>query len=205
MDYIGAVKGLSKQDTMARSKELFDVVDLSDIAHKKISTFSGGMRQRLGIVQALLNNPKILLLDEPTAGLDPRERIKLRNYISETSKDRIVVISTHIVSDIQSIANKVIMMKRGNIICKDREDVLLKELEGYIWEVVIHEKDYFHYIKQYSVLNVLRDGSQIRLRIVADNVPVNAARLVSPNLEDLYLYYNPEETKENYNQEEIIV
>lgn len=136
--YFSALKGLSKNDAKARTEELLEIVGLSDVAKKKVKTYSGGMKQRLGIAQALINRPEVLILDEPTAGLDPKERVRFRNLIEEIGKDNIVLLSTHIVSDIEHIADKVIMMKSGQIIWQGKwseadgslEDFYLKEFGG---------------------------------------------------------------------------
>lgn len=138
--YFSALKGLSKKDARVRTEELLEIVGLSDVAKKKIKTYSGGMKQRLGIAQALINRPEVLILDEPTAGLDPKERVKFRNVIEEIGKDNIVLLSTHIVSDIEHIADRIIMMKSGQIIWNgkisdvqtDLEDFYLQEY-GAIW------------------------------------------------------------------------
>ena len=136
--YFSALKGLSKPDAKARTKELLELVGLSDVAKKKVKTYSGGMKQRLGIAQAIINRPEVLILDEPTAGLDPKERVRFRNLIDEIGKSSIVLLSTHIVSDIEHIADRVIMMKSGQIIWQGKwneedgslEDFYMKEFEG---------------------------------------------------------------------------
>ncbi len=138
MMYFSSLKGLSKRDAIARSRELLEMVSLSDVAKKKIKTYSGGMKQRLGIAQALINRPEVLILDEPTAGLDPKERVRFRNLIEEIGKSNIVLLSTHIVSDVEHIADRVIMMKSGQIIWQGKwdesdgslEDFYLKEFGG---------------------------------------------------------------------------
>ena len=129
--YMAALKGLSKQPAKRRANELLELVGLQDMGRKKIKTFSGGMKQRLGIAQALLNNPKLLILDEPTAGLDPKERVRFRNLIGQLGKDSIVLLSTHIVSDIEHIADEVLMMKNGNLIYHGAWDDQMGDLEGF--------------------------------------------------------------------------
>ena len=129
--YMAALKGLSKQSAKRRANELLELVGLQDMGRKKIKTFSGGMKQRLGIAQALLNNPKLLILDEPTAGLDPKERVRFRNLIGQLGKDSIVLLSTHIVSDIEHIADEVLMMKDGNLIYNGTWDEQMGDLESF--------------------------------------------------------------------------
>lgn len=129
--YFSALKGLSKKDARARTEELLETVGLSDVAKKKIKTYSGGMKQRLGIAQALINRPEVLILDEPTAGLDPKERVKFRNVIEEIGKDNIVLLSTHIVSDIEHIADRIIMMKSGQIIWNGKISDVQTDLEDF--------------------------------------------------------------------------
>ena len=129
--YMAALKGLPKQSAKRRANELLELVGLQDMSRKKIKTFSGGMKQRLGIAQALLNDPKLLILDEPTAGLDPKERVRFRNLIGQLGKDSIVLLSTHIVSDIEHIADEVLMMKDGNLIYHGAWDEQMGDLESF--------------------------------------------------------------------------
>ena len=135
--YMSALKGLNKHAAKRRIEELLDVTGLTDDRNRKIKTFSGGMKRRLGIAQAMLNNPKILILDEPTAGLDPKERVHFRNLISSFSKDKIVLLSTHIVSDIEYIADEILVMKQGKLIRCGKPQTLLKDLEGKVWECLV--------------------------------------------------------------------
>lgn len=188
--YVAALKGLSEKQAKNKTSELLEAVDLSKEGHHKIKTFSGGMKQRLGIAQAMLNNPRILILDEPTAGLDPKERVRFRNLISAFSKDRIVILSTHIVSDVEFIAEEIIMMKAGRVLHFGRPQEITEEIEGYVWECMVPTR----YAEQYSgTLNVsnLRniENECTVLRVISESKPMENAVQVKPTLEDLYLFY----------------
>lgn len=188
--YVATLKGLSEKQSKNKTSELLEAVDLSKEGHHKIKTFSGGMKQRLGIAQAMLNNPRILILDEPTAGLDPKERVRFRNLISAFSKDRIVILSTHIVSDVEFIAEEIIMMKAGRVLHFGRPQEITEEIEGYVWECMVPTR----YAEQYSgTLNVsnLRniENECTVLRVISESKPMENAVQVKPTLEDLYLFY----------------
>ena len=188
--YVAALKGLDDRKAKKISNELLEEVGLSGESRRKIKTFSGGMKQRLGIAQAMLNDPYILILDEPTAGLDPKERVRFRNLISAFSKDRIVILSTHIVSDIEFIAEKIMMMKDGEIIHFGRPHEITSRIGGCVWECSVPTRR----VKQYTIsLNIsnLRNEENGRtvLRVIADQPPAAGAVKVQPNLEDLFLYY----------------
>ncbi|WMJ81681.1 ABC transporter ATP-binding protein [Clostridium sp. MB40-C1] len=189
LKYVAALKDLNKKIAKERIEELLSVVGLTDYRNKKVGKFSGGMRQRLGIAQALLNNPKILILDEPTAGLDPKERIRFRNLISDISKDRIIILSTHIVGDIEYIAKQVILIKEGQLIKSSMGDILLKEMEGKVWKVELEEKDIAKYEDTYQVVNIMRKKDKVQLRILSTYKPGENAIDVEPNFEDMYMYY----------------
>ncbi len=188
--YIAALKGLDEKKAKEKSKELLETVGLTKNSRQKIRTFSGGMKQRLGIAQAMLNDPHILVLDEPTAGLDPKERVRFRNLISAFSKDRIVILSTHIVSDVESIAEKIIMMKSGSILHYGRPREITSEIQGKVWECVVPAEKAEQYTARLNVSNLRNvDNNQTILRIISKELPLNGALQVEPNLEDLYLYY----------------
>lgn len=135
--YVAALKGLSERQAKRRAGDLLEAVGLTKEYKHKIRTFSGGMKQRLGIAQAMLNHPRILILDEPTAGLDPKERVRFRNLISAFSKDRIVILSTHIVSDVEFIAEEIVMMRSGKILHFGKTQEITSEIEGYVWECTV--------------------------------------------------------------------
>jgi len=188
--YVSALKGLSDSDAKKKSRELLEAVGLSAESRHKIKTFSGGMKQRLGIAQAMLNDPHILILDEPTAGLDPKERVRFRNLISAFAKDRIVILSTHIVSDIEFIAEEIIMMKSGEILHFGKPHEIISDIEGLVWECTVPTERAEGLAATFNTSNLRNtDRGKTVLRIIADRPPMSNAVKVQPNLEDLYLYY----------------
>ena len=187
--YVAALKGIPKNIAKERTKELLDVVDLSRVASKKVKTFSGGMKQRVGIAQALLNNPKVLILDEPTAGLDPKERVHLRNLLADYAGNKIVILSTHIVSDIEAIADEVLLMKDGKFIQQGTVPQLVQKAEGKVWELSVPEQDARKWEAETTVANFRHEGKQVVLRIISGTKPAEQAVPCEATLEDLYLYY----------------
>ncbi len=186
--YMAALKGIPRDRAKRRAEELLEVAGLSEVAAKKIKTFSGGMKQRVGIAQALLNHPKLLILDEPTAGLDPKERVRFRNLISDYAAGRIVILSTHIVSDIEAIADEVLLMKKGKLVSQGTVSELTKEAEGKVWELTVSPAEAKSWQERAAVANLRHEGEQVVLRIIAEDKPEEGAVPCEAGLEDLYLY-----------------
>lgn len=198
MDYYAVLKGIKKAERKKFIIDLLQLVNLTEQADKKISSYSGGMKQRLGIGCALLNNPAVLILDEPTAGLDPKERIRFRNLISKISENKIVIIATHIVSDVEFIANEIILLNQGKIIKNGTVSELCSEIEGFVWQLETVDKNIVEtYLKQYTVSNVYKDGHKYNIRIVSNQKPKKEVKKIYPKLEDVYLYYFSGEADKN--------
>ena len=197
LEYVAALKDVPARETTKKINYLLDILTLSDVKRKKIAKLSGGMKRRVGIAQAMLNDPKILVMDEPTAGLDPGERVRFRNFISEFSHDRIVLISTHIVSDIEYIATRNAIMKAGKIVDIGTTDELVKEIEGKVWTCSVPDGDLSSYEMRLRVINQRgEDNGQVSIRYLSETPEISGAVAVSPRLEDLYLWYFPQENLE---------
>ena len=188
--YIAALKGLKKKEAAPVIEECLDVVNLQEKRFHKLGSFSGGMKQRVLIAQALLNNPSILILDEPTAGLDPKERIRIRNFISEISRDKIVILATHVVSDVEYIAKEILLMNKGALLrCGTPQD-LIEEMNGKVYEVFVTQEEQKEYeAGGWRIANVMFTSGRTCLRIVSDARPESGeVQEARPNLEDVYLY-----------------
>ncbi len=193
LSYIATLKGIPRVIAKRRIRELLDTVGLLGAAKKKLRTFSGGMKQRVGIAQALLNDPQVLILDEPTAGLDPKERVHLRNLLADYAGDRIVVLSTHIVSDVEAIADEVLVMKDGQFILWGTVPELVRQANGKVWELTVPAAQARAWEKRFTVANFRHEGDYVVLRIISDQRPAEQAVPCRATMEDLYLYHFGEE------------
>lgn len=192
--YLAALKGMDKKTAKAKIDEVLKMVALENDAKKRMRKFSGGMLQRVGIAQALLNDPKLLILDEPTAGLDPKERVRFRNMISALGRDRTVILSTHIVSDIESIADQVILLKDHQVIGCNPVETICSMMQGRVYETRISEKEWDEFQAEHLVLGEKPEHSEVLVRYAGE--PGVYDNPVEPNLEDVFLYLYRDEKKE---------
>lgn len=187
---MAAIKGIKGKEAKEQIRELLAVVNLTDATKRKIGEFSGGMKQRILLAQALLGNPKILILDEPTAGLDPKERIGIRNYIAEMSEDKIILLAAHIVNDVANIADKILLLKEGLIVAEGSPKELMSSMTGKVGEIVCKPEEAHSLHDRYKIGNVRQEEGKTILRLVGDKMPADATLIANNfDLEDVYLYY----------------
>lgn len=187
LEYLAAVKGIAASTARRRINELLDLVNLTESHKRPLGGFSGGMKQRVGIAQALLNDPHLLIVDEPTAGLDPEERVRFRNLLSELSGERIVILSTHIVSDVEATATDIALIARGSLVINATPEDLLRRVEGSVWEWVVPSRELGAARERYLISNTLHRSDGVHARVVSAVAPPGAAALPA-SLEDAYLY-----------------
>ncbi len=195
LEYIAAAKGLSAATARRRIEDLLLMVNLVDARRRPLGGFSGGMRQRVGIAQALLNDPRLLIVDEPTAGLDPEERVRFRNLLAELSSDRIVILSTHIVSDVEAVATRIALIQQGRLVRQATPEELLRSTEGNVWEWMIAGDELAALRGSLLISGTQRRAEGVRVRAVSPHPPRPEARPVPPNLEDAYLMHLAQDRK----------
>ncbi|WP_436738229.1 ABC transporter ATP-binding protein [Streptomyces sp. BBFR102] len=185
--YLAAAKGLSARSARARIEELLELVNLTEAVKRPLGAYSGGMLRRVGIAQALLGDPRVIVVDEPTAGLDPEERVRFRNLLSDLSADRVVMLSTHIVSDVESVASDIAVMAGGRLLRRGAPEELTGDLEGRVWEILVDPSAVSAVQSHHVVSRVIRTSSGVRLRVLSAQPPAGDATQVAPDLEDAYL------------------
>ena len=187
LEYLAAVKGLDAPAAKRRIDELLNLVNLTDVRKRSLGGYSGGMKQRVGIAQALLNDPQLMIVDEPTAGLDPEERVRFRNLLSELSGQRIIILSTHIVSDVEATATDIALISQGTLVAHASPEELLRQVEGKVWEWTLPSADFNAARQKYLISNTARRSDGVHARVLCDAPPAGA-QPVLPNLEDAYLF-----------------
>ena len=189
LEYMAAIKGLDSVTAKRRIDELLQLTNLVQAAKRPLGGYSGGMKQRVGIAQALLNDPQLLIVDEPTVGLDPEERVRFRNLLSDLSGERIVILSTHIVSDVEATATHIALVNKGKLLREAAPENLLSELENKVWEWTIHSDDLPALKQKHIISGTIRRSDGVQVRVVSETKPDANAQNVSPNLEDAYLFF----------------
>jgi ABC-2 type transport system ATP-binding protein len=185
--YLAAMKGLPNDLARRRVDEVLEIVNLEQVADRKLPTYSGGMKERIGIAQALLNDPELLIVDEPTAGLDPAERVRFRTLLSSLTSDRIIILSTHIIGDVEAVANRLVILQEGGMLANTTPEWLLADAAGKVWSVTVDQATAMQLQTAYPVSSMVHQVSGITLRIVSATRPIDAATVVDPNLEEAYL------------------
>ncbi|MUT66985.1 ABC transporter ATP-binding protein [Paenibacillus sp. NEAU-GSW1] len=188
LEYAAALKGIGGRNVIARILELLELLNLQEVRKRPIGSFSGGMRQRIGIAQALLNDPQLLIIDEPTVGLDPEERVRFRSLLTDLSGERVIIFSTHIVSDIEATADQIVMLSKGKLLTQADPEQLLRSIQSKVWSVVIQEQQLPEARAKWTISGTIRREDGLQLRIVSDLQPDAQATQLAPNLEDAYLY-----------------
>lgn len=189
LEYIAAAKGIDGRAARQRIDELLVIVNLTDARKRQLGGFSGGMRQRVGIAQALLNDPQLLIVDEPTAGLDPEERVRFRNLLSELAGERIVILSTHIVSDVEATATHIALINKGRLVASAAPEDLLRDVEGRVWEWIVPSAELTEAKQRFRISSTIRRSDGVRVRAVSENAPTPNAQRAVPTLEDAYLFH----------------
>lgn len=189
LEYVAALKGIGRPECRKKTEELLELLSLTEVRKKKIKKLSGGMQRRVGIAQAMLNDPDVLILDEPTGGLDPGERVRFRNFLSEFAQGRIVLISTHIVSDVEYIAAQNVIMKEGKVICAGKTEELLEAVAGKVFTAVIRQDELPQYEEAVRIVSMKGEpGGQVGVRYISDAPEIPGSLPAEPRLEDLYLW-----------------
>ena len=188
LEYLAVVKGLDADSSRRRIEELLLILGLGEASKRPLGTYSGGMKQRVGIAQALLNDPQLLIVDEPTVGLDPEERVRFRNLLADLAGERIVILSTHIVSDVEATATEIALIDRGHLLTHTPPEALLREMEGRVWTWTVPSAELNAVKQRYLISGTVRQSDGMHVRAVADSPPDPAAQIASPTLEDAYLH-----------------
>jgi ABC-type multidrug transport system ATPase subunit len=189
LEYLAAARGIHGGAARRRIESLLELVNLTEVRRRPLGGFSGGMRQRVGIAQALLNDPRLLIVDEPTGGLDPEERVRFRNLLSELSGERVVILSTHIVSDVEAVATRIALIAHGRLVADATPEALLQEAEGRVWEALVPASDLPGWRERHRISGQIRRSDGTLVRVVTETDPGAGARRVTPSLEDAYLMH----------------
>lgn len=189
LHYLAGLKGLAQATAKARTQELLETLNLADVANRPMQSYSGGMKQRVGIAQALLNNPSLLIVDEPTVGLDPEERARFRNMLAEMAEQRIIILSTHIVSDVENVADQIAILKQGQLLAHDAPHNLLEYMREKVWQCTVSERQAQQLKQNHCVTQSIKQANSVMLRIASHQAPVEGAKPVVAQLEDAFLFH----------------